>query len=422
MNKDTGLNPRASKGQAPACAGEDEALMSALSLMPAKAGNCPFEARGFSPVCLTSAPALYSLFMLCYYVTGHGFGHAIRTTQILRALPPELPLLIKTTAPERLFREELPGRAFEYAAAEYDCGCLQSDSVSVLRRETLTRYGEIARRNHERLPGEIAFLQERGVRCVASDIPSFPLWAAHKAGIPSVAVGNFTWHDIYSEYAETAEDATLLSQMADEYAAATAALVTPLSLPSMPRLFSHVESVPLVARRGQPIREALRSALGIAPAKKLALLYLGGWGLEIDWKAVERWTDWVFLLDRPAPQSAFSQSASNVQTFDPSVWRYSDVAASVDAVVSKAGYGTVTECIANSVPLVYLPRFGFAEHDALVLGMNEWGGGIEISETAFHAGDWQEALDQALSACLNPNAFATNGADIIAQTLKDYHP
>ena len=56
--------------------------------------------------------------MLCYYVTGHGFGHAVRTTQILKALPPDLPLVIKTTAPERLFREELPEREFEYLAAE----------------------------------------------------------------------------------------------------------------------------------------------------------------------------------------------------------------------------------------------------------------------------------------------------------------
>jgi hypothetical protein len=350
--------------------------------------------------------------MLCYYVTGHGFGHAIRTTQILKALPPELPLIIKTTAPERLFREELPGRAFEYIAAEYDCGCLQSDSVSVLRRETLTRYGEIAQRNYARLPEEIAFLKQRGVKCVVSDIPSFPLFAAREAGIPGVAVANFTWHDIYSEYAETAEHAALLSQMAAEYASATVGLVTPLHLPTTPLLFPNTKNVPLVARRGKPIRETLTQELGIAPGKHLALLYLGGWGLEIDWAALERFTDWVFLLDRPLPQTV-----SNARAFDPGLWRYADVAASVNAVVSKAGYGTVTECIANSVPLIYLPRFGFAEHDALVLGMNEWGGGIEISEQAFHAGDWRNALDTVLNVKPNSNAFAVNGAEVIAQKL-----
>ena len=145
--------------------------------------------------------------------------------------------------------------------------------------------------------------------------------------------------------------------------------------------------------------------------------YLGGWGLDIDWAALARFTDWTFLLDRPLPQQT---APFNVRTFDPSVWPYAHVAASVDAVVSKAGYGTVTECIANSVPLIYLPRTGFAEHKALVLGMNRWGGGIEIPVSAFHAGEWREALDAALTAALNPDAFAINGAEVIARKLQEY--
>ena len=143
---------------------------------------------------------------------------------------------------------------------------------------------------------------------------------------------------------------------------------------------------------------------------------MGEWGLDIDWAALERFKDWVFLLDRPLPQPA-----SNVRAFDPGVWPYADVAASVDAVVSKAGYGTVTECIANSVALVYLPRHSFAEHDALVSGMNHWGGGSEISEAAFHAGDWAGALRSALYAVPDPDAFATNGAEVIAQKLTEMH-
>lgn len=351
---------------------------------------------------------------LCYYITGHGFGHAIRTTQIIKSLPPGLPLILKTTAPERLFREELPGRDFAYVPAEYDCGCLQSDSVTVLRRETLTRYGEIARDNAARLPDEVAFLRECGVHCVASDIASFPLLAAREAGVPSVAVANFTWHDIYSEYVETASDAALLRQMAQEYAAATAACLTPLCVPTVGDVFPRVERVPLVARRGQPMRDALTKVLGISRDKHLALLYLGNWGLDIHWPALEQWTDWVFLLDR-----ALSPPVGNVRAFDARRWGYADIASSVDAVVSKAGYGTLTECIANSVPLLYLPRHGFREHEALVVGMNAWGGGIEISEAAFFAGEWGTALRSALAARPDPSIFPTNGADVVANKLAE---
>ena len=354
--------------------------------------------------------------MLCYYVTGHGFGHAIRTTQVLKALPPDLPFILKTTAPERLFREELPGRKFEYIPAEYDCGCLQSDSVTVLRRETLTRYSEIARANLKRLPNEIAFLRERGVRCVASDVPSFPLQAAHELGIPSVVVANFTWHDIYLEYVQTPDDSDLLAQMATEYALATLACLTPLAVTTVGNLFPVSEHVPLVARRGYPIRAKVTASLGISSSKKLALLYLGNWGLTIDWQALEHLTDWAFLVDRPLTQAA----PDNVYVFDPTVLRYADIAASVDAVVSKAGYGTLTECIANSVPLIYLPRFGFAEHDALVLGMNKWGGAIEICEADFFAGNWCSALSAALATRPDPTVYPTNGAELIANRLRSF--
>ena len=352
---------------------------------------------------------------LCYYITGHGFGHAIRSIQVIKSLPPGLPLIIKTTAPERLFREELPGRAFSFVSAEYDCGCLQSDSVTVLRRETLTRYAEIAQANAARLPEEVAFLRDHGVRCVASDVPPFPLHAAREAGIPGVAVANFTWQDIYSEYVETDADADLLHQMAGEYAAATVACLTPLNVPTVGDVFPNVERVPLVARRGQPSRAALAEALDIPPGKHLALLYLGGWGLDIDWPALEQWTDWVFLLDNPLPHPV-----ANVRAFDARRWRYADVAASVDAAISKAGYGTLTECIANSVPLIYLPRYGFREHEALVLGMNAWGGGVEISEAAFFAGEWESALRSALAARPDPDAFPINGANVIANRLVEF--
>ncbi len=354
--------------------------------------------------------------MLCYYITGHGFGHAIRATQVIQALPPDLPLMIKTTAPERLFRAELKGRDFEYIAAEYDCGCLQSDSVTVLRRETLTRYAEIAKRNAARLPEEIAFLRQHGVRCVASDVPPFPFLAAREAGIPSLAIANFTWHDIYSEYVETDGDAALLRQMAAEYASATVACLTPLSVPTVGDVFPNRDYVPLVARRGTPKRAALTQALGIPSDKRLALLYLGGWGLDIDWAGLQQWTDWVFLLDKPLPQAV-----SNVCAFDARQWPYADVAASVDAVISKAGYGTLTECIANSVPLIYLPRTGFVEHEALVLGMTKWGGGVEIAEVDFFAGEWGSALRAVLTACPDPNVYATNGAEVIARKLMEYH-
>lgn len=340
---------------------------------------------------------------LCYYVTGHGYGHAIRTAQILKALPVKLPVILRTVVPERLFAEEVPGRAFTYAPAEFDCGCLQSDSVTVLPRATLDRYAELAAQNSARLSDEVVFLRQNHIRAVVTDIPSFPLRAAHEAGIPGYAVANFTWHDIYKEYAETAADNALLAEMEREYGLATRAFLTPLATPTVAAPFSHIQRVPLVARQGRNIRARLTAETN------LALLYLGPWGMDVDWSRVGEIDGWTFLTyDPPA------QPQPNIFILDRATWPYADVAASVDVVISKAGYGTVTECIANGVPLIYIPRTAFAEYEALVSGMTRWGGGIPLSETAFRAGHWLDVLQLAVQTSIKADAYAVNGAQIIA--------
>jgi hypothetical protein len=348
---------------------------------------------------------------LCYYVTGHGFGHAIRTAQILKALPRELDIIVRTTAAPSVFREELPDRSLRFLPAEFDCGSLQSDSVTTLARQTLDRYREIEKRNYAALSEEIAFLKREGVTCVVSDIPSFPLRVAQAAGIPSVAITNFTWHDIYTEYVETDEDQALLDRMGHEYRTATVALITPLATSTVEDVFTNVEHIPLVARRGDNVRAELRASLR-CETPHMALLYFGVWGLDLNWDALAKYRDWTFLTFDTPPHFV-----ANVRTLSTDHWRYADIAASVDLVITKPGYGTVTECIANSVPLMYIPRQGFVEAAALEQGMAPWGGGVRIESDQFLNGDWGETLASALNAPLNPAAYRMDGAEIAAEII-----
>ncbi len=88
----------------------------------------------------------------------------------------------------------------------------------------------------------------------------------------------------------------------------------------------------------------------------------------------------------------------------------------MDAVVSKAGYGTLTECIANSVPLIYLPRHGFVEHEALVLGMKPGAAGWKSLKRLSLPESGADALSVAIAAQPDPNVYPTNGAEVIAKT------
>lgn len=347
---------------------------------------------------------------LCCYVTGHGYGHAIRTAQVLKALPADLPLTIKTTVPQQLFAEELGSRPFEYIRAEYDCGCVQPDSVTILKRESLDRYAAIAARNREQLDAEAQFLADRRFGAIACDAPSFPLAAAKQAGVPGVFTSNFTWCDIYRNYVETLEDCRLVDHMAREYADASLALISELETPTAAATFPNVERVPLTARIGKRRRDELAAA--VKTDCNLGLLYLGTWGLDIDWKRIESIRSWHFVTFDPVPGEL-----ANVTLLSRDNWIYADAAASVDAMICKVGYGAVTDCIGNSTPMVHLPRRDFAEYDALVAGMDRWGGRCEASEEDFIAGRWEKALEKALTARIRPDEFRTDGAAVIASRL-----
>ena len=49
-------------------------------------------------------------------------------------------------------------------------------------------------------------------------------------------------------------------------------------------------------------------------------------------------------------------------------FRYEDLVAAVDVVITKPGYGIISECIANDTALLYTSRGHFVEYDVLVSG------------------------------------------------------
>src|SRR5436305_184456 len=120
--------------------------------------------------------------MIVYYVTSHGYGHAVRSCEVIRHLPPELPLLLRTGLPVWFLHSELQNRQHELAPAEFDCGVLGPDSARVDLELTVATLEEIQARNEARLDDEIRFLRDCKARVVICDAPSFPLRVARAAG------------------------------------------------------------------------------------------------------------------------------------------------------------------------------------------------------------------------------------------------
>jgi hypothetical protein len=346
-----------------------------------------------------------------YYITSHGYGHGVRTAAICNAFAPDVRITFRTTLPKQFLKEEVR-REFGYEPAEFDCGCIQKDSLTTDVDKTFSRYRELALENGRRLPDEAAWCRDRGADLIASDITPFAFDVAQAANIPSVAVTNFTWYDAYHKYAHAVPAAqALLETMQSQYAKASLLLALEPSLP-MAYFTKRIETPP-VGRAGKDRREAIAQKYGFDPSKKYALIYFGHFGInEIDWQRLEQFRNWEFLSVFP-----LHNPPDNYRLVPKSDFSYQDLIASADLMIAKIGYCVTSECMLHGTPLLYLPRDDFAESGRLETGIATWGGGHRITLDEFRKMGWGPVLDQ-VERGKRADVVAPNGALICAREIE----
>jgi hypothetical protein len=346
-----------------------------------------------------------------YYISSHGLGHAVRSAAIINLIPAEIPVIVRSEVPPPTLEEEIQ-RHFSIEPASFDCGCVQADSFTVDGPATLAKYSAIQDSNRDRLAPEIDFLKNRKASVVVSDVASFPLRVARQASIPGLALGNFTWGDIYQPLVEPgSNNQAMLDQMREEYQQATLGIRFALSM-AMSELPTTVD-VPLVARQGTSIRPALAGWLDIDPDARWCLVYLGQYPIAFDWSRLTRYPGWQFLLLSKVPPPV-----PGIASVDPGRFDVPDVIASCQAVLGKPGYGTVADCMAADVPIVFTRPTGFAEAAALATYLANWGRAIEIDrQTCFH-GDVLPSLEQVVCSKAK-HSIDASGAATVAQMIVD---
>ena len=91
--------------------------------------------------------------------------------------------------------------------------------------------------------------------------------------------------------------------------------------------------------------------------------------------------------------------------------------ASCDIVISKPGFGLVSECIVNNKPLIYSDRGDFAEYPYLVEGIEKYLRNVHIPSTQLYAGELRSVLEEIHSAPEPSEALESGGAGQIAEEL-----
>jgi L-arabinokinase len=347
--------------------------------------------------------------MLAVYISGHGFGHSTRTAEVLaelRRAKPGLTIQIATSAPAFLF----DGLDVPVRPLACDVGLVQRGPLVIDEDATAAACAAFEARWPGLVAGEARWLRESGARLVLGDIPPLAFAAAQEAGVPSVALGNFSWDWIHRELAR-GRPAMMTAAEAAARAYGTAGLLLELPFAGDLRAFPRRERIPMIARRSSVSRAQARAALGLQADRPAVLFSFGGFG-----------------LGTARPEAAIEELRRRFQLVDePDVARerlrslgldYRDVVEAVDVVVTKPGYGIVTDAIAAGTRLVYTDRGDFPEYPILVEEMARYLPVAHVTRDDLAIGRVAHAIDDVLARPL-PERPRTDGAAVAAARLRE---
>ena len=365
-------------------------------------------------------------YRIVFYVSGHGFGHTSRSIEVIHAViraRPDAHVVVKTSAPLRLFARTLEGRC-ELIEFECDPGMTQIDSLNIDVHASLQRAIAFQQKLPALAASEAVYLRENRVDVVVGDIPPLAFAAAHEARLPSIAIGNFTWDWIYEAYDDPrARD--LARDIRADYQHAATVLRLPMA-GGFESLASSVRDIPFIARHSQRTQDEVRKALGL-PArdrgKPLVLMSFGGYGVAgLHTPALAALSDYtIATTDVPTQDNAIKPAPGMLYISEQQVYgsglRYEDLVRGADVVVTKPGYGIISEAISNSTALVYTSRGHFAEYDVLVREMPKYLRAQFITQQDLLSGNWKPSLESVVSLPAPPEKPATNGADVAAAEI-----
>ena len=357
-----------------------------------------------------------------FYVSGHGFGHTIRQIAIIdalqRARPGSLRVFVRTSAPAWLFARTLR-HPYTLLPGDTDPAVVQLDALRVDVERTAAAVVSFYDTPAPRVEEEAALLRAHDAHLVIADAPPLACAAAHAAGIPAVVCANFTWDWIYEDYLDGRRHASrVLATIREAYASAAA---WRLPLHGGFDAISRVTDIPLVARHARADRSPaeVRRALGLPHGRPLALVSFGGYGVsDLPLDRLDCLDAWGVVLTTP-PETSLPAPRPGIHVVrEDRLYgcglRYEDLVAAVDVVVTKPGYGIISDCAANHTAMLYTSRGEFAEYDVLVRGMPQLVRCAYIDQDALKQGRWQAGVEAAAGAAGPAAPVRTDGAEVAA--------
>ena len=350
-------------------------------------------------------------------ISSHGFGHLAQVAPILNQLArirPELRLTIRSGLPPEKMRARITA-PFEFINGRSDFGFVMFDAVRIDHAATAEAY----RVWHENWPGRVAaeaeFLHRLAPDLVLTDVAYLPLAGAAKAGIPSLSMCSLNWADLFAHvfghdpWARAIHDEILAAYRGAE---CFLRLTPAMPMPDLP----NTQRIAPVAALGRDCRGELAARLDAAPHERIVLIAFGGFDKNLnaaDWPLTPgvRWL---------VPEN-WGIAREDMAALEPLRMNFTDLLRSVDAVLTKPGYGTFTEAACNGTAVLYVRRDDWPEQDCLIDWLEKHARCAEVGEAELMGGMLQPALERLWQQS-RPAMPRPDGAAEAAERIAAYLP
>lgn len=347
-------------------------------------------------------------------ISAHGLGHLAQTAPVLNALRGSLPglrLTIRSALPQRRLRARIEGE-FEHVAEARDFGFIMRNAVDIDLAASADRYREFHAGWPRRVAVEADWLRRHEVDAVVCNAAYLPLAAAAEAGIPAVGMSSLNWADMFAHYLGGEPGAAKIhDQILEAYNTAECFLRFAPGLPMMD--FRHRIELDPVARVGRQDRKYFSELLGLDESKHWLLVAMGGMDFPLDFLRWPRNEGYSWLI-----QGAPPEGREDVHSFDAAEPRFGDLLASVEAVITKPGYGTFVEAACVGTPILYLKRDDWPETPHFADWLARHARATALGREAVLAGDFMGELE-ALRAQPAPPVPRPEGAEQAAGKLAE---
>ncbi|WP_024615538.1 glycosyltransferase [Clostridium sp. Ade.TY] len=294
---------------------------------------------------------------IAFYISDHGFGHASRNIPIIRYILEErndIRIYIKTGIKQGEFIKDSlmdlnRSNNVIFDLFNVDIGLvLKKNSLDIDVYKLNKKVTEYIDSWDDKRKKEKEFLIKNNINSVICDIVPWILKVTNELKIKSLLISNFTWVDIYEEYLNK----EICNKFKECYELVDKTFLYDLYMDSMKKYITNYDEVGLICRKFN-----LEKVKEIKSKYKKPIVFVSiGRSVEVDKVIDVSSLNYNFIVTE-----GINLKGDNVTYLPVSTNNTHEYIKASDYVITKAGWGTVAECLIANKKIALLSRDGVAE-------------------------------------------------------------